>query len=114
MSKKLRHKPVWNQDPGLIIRAGRKPQEGYDLSGVCILDNSITSIRFNERVVKRIASNMPQGIGPLDPAYLKVRYNNIAESYEIFCCYIHAPVTKLLWRQKSIPEWVGHIKSTQL
>lgn len=110
----MRYTPVWNQDPGLRIRAGRKPQEGYDLSGVCVLGGSITYIRFNERVVKRIASQMPQGIGPLDPAYLRVSYNDIVESYEVFCCYIHTPVAKLLWSQKSLPEWVSHIKTTQL
>lgn len=106
-------KPAWRRQPKkLVIESARKPQEGQPLSGVVqVIDTfgrGVSYIKFPTTTVGSLAKRMPRGIGPAEPAYLRVV--NKFPNFEVWCCYLHAPDRRLLWVEETLPEWIGYIQ----
>lgn len=102
---------VSNKVPKIGPRYSRKPQEDYYLSGVVLIVNKgigFSYVKFDDRLVHFLGKKMPYGIGPSDPAYLKVVHRG--GHYDVLCCYVDKSHSVVLWKEDKLPEWVREVR----
>jgi hypothetical protein len=109
-------KPIWVQPQDIGLRKALKPQQDSALSGVVVIydgeNHGYSYIRFPESAQKKLAKRMPMGIGSAEPAYIHVEHE--LDCYAVYCLYVYRKNGILLWREESLPKWVGHIKYAQI
>lgn len=90
------------------IRASRKPQLHSSLSGVVIVNSEqgrgCAFIKFDEKLVRQIGEKMPQGVGPANPAFLKVI--QMGALWRIYAMYLRKTRGVLLSQTTEKPEWL--------
>jgi hypothetical protein len=105
----MKFKPAWTKEPKAMgLCASRKPQTGYHLSGVVVVQTedeipATAYIRFSPEAEEMLGQKMPYGVGPADPAFLKVVWNGW--THEVRGCYIGDEREVLLWNTRQVPEW---------
>lgn len=113
---RLQTKPIWKNPPALKINRATKPQEGSGLSGVVVIRDrhgpGLSYIRFDDSVRARLAAFMPRGIGPAEQAYIHVQLE--LDMFAVYCLYVEGEQGRLLWREESLPQWIGYIKRPPL
>jgi hypothetical protein len=94
------------------LKAAIKPQQRFDLSGVCrLLDQTgagYCHIKFSWPLVVDMGRAMPRGVGPHEPAHLMAMRMNEHE-WNIFCCYLDGE-RQLVWTEEGRPSWIKSIK----
>lgn len=92
-----------------------KPQDSKSMSGTVIVStdkgDGYAFIRYDHTARERIAQKMPRGIGQAEPVYIHVVHE--IDTYAVYCVYYETRETVLLWRQTSLPLWVGKIKMAE-
>lgn len=97
------------------IRPARKPQRHEYLAGVVVVldgeGRGTVYIRFSEALVDAVGKQMPQGVGPEHRCYLKIRKGR-GDAWTMYAFYLEEYKGVILWRYKSRPEWLNHIRRT--
>ena len=92
----------------LGLRASSKPQVHQALSGVVLVvggkGRGYANIRFGEEMVRRVGQDMPQGIGPENPAYLKAM--QMGERWKILAIYVTEKSGVVLAEFPTKPDWL--------
>ena len=99
----------WERKQFNLTRGYRPKSIGDNtLSSVVVVSDGANTktghIRFSTEFETFCAKKMPRGIGPLDPAYVRVQLSN--GEYHIYCCYVHSNESVLLWIAKERPSWL--------
>jgi hypothetical protein len=95
------------------LRAGKVPEAHPALSGIIPVYNGVDRkwafIRFSEVLVEHVGKIMPSGIGPDNPAYLRVSHTG--RQWKIFALYMFHPSRRQQGRVLAVlqskPVWLN-------
>lgn len=65
-------------------------------------------IAFSQDFVDFVAKELPRGLAPFDPAYIRVAH--LGDVWQIEAVYINDGTSEVLWRQKEMPTWIGKLR----
>lgn len=102
---------IWSKERDIGIRRALKPATGFSLSGVAlIVEGGIgySYIKFTEETVRKLGMQMPYGIGPAHPAFIKIVSKH--DYYDVMCVYTDKSKSIVLWKSEALPDWIGSIK----
>lgn len=110
----MKFKPAWKKEPKAMgLKSAYKPQTGSCVSGVVVVNTKdgevgTANVRFNKELEEMLGKKMPYGVGPQDPAFLKVIW--IGWTYEVRGCYLNHGAEILLWNLDELPEWCNRFR----
>lgn len=92
------------------VRPARKPQAGYPLSGIVVIDEDGSReycyVRFKEEVLAAVGRVLPEGISKYTPAFLRL-VKSPRNEWALQVSYIQEPSYLPLTYYDKIPNWVG-------
>lgn len=95
----------------------RYPVKNPRLSGVGILATPSGQytfyVSFSEAFVEAVGREMPAGVSPDHPAYLRVVHLPTLQEWRVYACYLNEKVGRLLWVAKDKPSWIKEVPSTE-
>jgi len=65
-------------------------------------------IAFSQDFVDFVAKEMPRGLAPFDPAFIRVTHLN--GFWHVDAVYVNDGTCEILWRQEAMPQWVGKLR----
>jgi hypothetical protein len=91
------------------LRPARTPQKDPRLSGVVSVlstaGSKISFIHFNEAFVEAVGKELPKGVSPDNPAFIRVMQSG--KAWKVFAMYLKSNEGCLLWESEQIPAWIG-------
>lgn len=96
------------------LRSAYQPQQGYPVAGnVLVADmdgKGYAAVRFEEELVRAVGKALPMGVGPANPAYLKVLHVHRKDAWRVYAFYFDSSHGVLLWETKGKPDWLKRVR----
>ena len=95
------------------LRPSRRPKKHDLLSGVVRVQGlkgpGYAAFSFDESFVDAVGKELPHGLMPSNPAYLKFLYMPGYNIWRLFAMYLREERGTLLWETPQLPPWVQKV-----
>jgi len=69
-------------------------------------------IAFSEEFLAFVAKELPRGLAPFDPAFIRV--SHLGDLWQVEAVYVQDGTSEILWRTPEIPKWVGKLRKEKV